>query len=98
MTSAGREPGISSGSKPGMGGNVMECGRDGQETGKCVTDVFGENALKKKEEIFVEFKVLTEDTEDLLSLEGRKFIDKKSMTSQVQVQTICCWKEKCYRR
>ena len=40
MTSAGREPGTSSGSKPGMGGNVMECGRDGQETGKCVTDVF----------------------------------------------------------
>jgi hypothetical protein len=79
VTSAGSEVGTSAGSEPGMGGNVMECGRDGQETGKCVTDVFGENALKKKEEIFVEFEVVTEDTEDLLSLEGRKFIDKKSM-------------------
>jgi hypothetical protein len=38
-----------------------------------VTDVFGENELKKKEELFVEFEVVTEDTEDLLSLEGRKF-------------------------
>ena len=28
----------------------MECGRDGHETGKYVTDVFRENALKKKEE------------------------------------------------
>ena len=79
MTSAGSEVGTSAGSEPGMGGNVMECGRDGQETGKCVTDVFGENALKKKEEIFVESEVVTEDTIDLLSLEGRKFIDKKSM-------------------
>ena len=41
--------------------------------------MYSEKMHKKKEEIFVEFKVLTEDTEDLLSLEGRKFIDKKSM-------------------
>ena len=64
VTSAGSEPGTSAGSKPGMVGNVMECGKDAQETGKYVTDVFRENALKKKEKLLVEFEVVTEDTED----------------------------------
>ena len=48
--------------------------------------MYSEKMHKKKEEIFVEFKVLTEDTEDLLSLEGRKFIDKKSMNANGRLE------------
>jgi hypothetical protein len=49
------------------------CVTDEQEL--CVTDEFGESALKKREKmVVVDFKVVTEDTEDLLSLEEKKLI------------------------
>ena len=48
VTVAGCKPGTVAGSKSGTVVDVNECGRDRQEMEKCVTDVIGENALKKK--------------------------------------------------